>query len=145
MARLQKEKAKLEEETTGFRKRLAQFEQQQAQVPMAGPTIEVVDPPLVSGKRALAVAKVSAGVMGQQRDIVGKVTSPAGVLTFSVNDRPEQLDDHGVFRVPILVWGPAVPVKVVVVDRQGKSANVELQLTVNTPTPPAGQALKKTP
>jgi hypothetical protein len=83
--------------------------------------------------------------MGQQRDIVGKVTAPAGVLTFTVNDRAEQLDDHGLFRVPVLVWGPAVPVKVVAVDRQGKSANVELQITVDTATPPAGQALKKSP
>src|SRR5215813_6348282 len=81
----------------------------------------------------------------RQRNIVGKVTAPAGVLTFTVNDRSEQLDDHGLFRVPVLVWGPAVPVKVAVVDRQGKSANVELQITVDAATPPAGQALKKTP
>ena len=73
--------------------------------------------------------KVSAGIMGQQRDIVGKVTAPAGVLTFTVNDRAEKLDDHGLFRVPVMVWAATVPVKVVAVDRQGKSANIELQLT----------------
>ena len=80
--------------------------------------------------------KVSAGIMGQQRDIVGKVTAPAGVLTFTVNDRAEKLDDHGLFRVPVMVWAATVPVKVVAVDRQGKSANIELQqLTVDTATP----------
>lgn len=145
VAQLQQEKTQLEEETARHRKRLSEFAQQSQPVALAGPTIEVVDPPIVTGSRGLSVLQVSSGVMGQQRDIVGKVTAPAGVLTFTVNDRPEQLDDRGLFRVPIMVWGPAVPVKVVVVDRQGKSANVELQLTVNTPTPPAGQALKKTP
>jgi len=49
MVRLQREKTKLEEEMTGYRKHLAEFEQQQAQVPMAGPTIEVVDPLVVWG------------------------------------------------------------------------------------------------
>jgi uncharacterized caspase-like protein len=145
VARLQQEKTQLEQETVQHRKRLSEFEQQAQQAVLAGPTIEVVDPPVVRGTRGLSLLHVSSGVMGQQRDIVGKVTAPAGVLTFTVNDRPEQLDDRGLFRVPILVWGPTVPVKVVVVDRQGKSANVELQLTVDTATPPAGPALKKTP
>jgi TPR repeat protein len=145
VARLEQEKTQLEEETAQQRKRLSESAQQSQQVVLAGPTIEVVDPPIVGGRRGLSVLQVSSGVMGQQRDIVGKVTAPAGVLTFTVNDRSEQLDDHGLFRVPVLVWGPAVPVKVAVVDRQGKSANVELQITVDTATPPAGQALKKTP
>jgi Caspase domain/Sel1 repeat len=145
VARLEQEKTQLEEETARHRKRLSEFAQPSQQVVLAGPTIEVVDPPIVGGRRGLSVLQVSSGVMGQQRDIVGKVTAPAGVLTFTVNDRSEQLDDHGLFRVPVLVWGPAVPVKVAVVDRQGKSANVELQITVDTATPPAGQALKKTP
>ena len=83
--------------------------------------------------------------MGQQRDIVGKVTAPAGVLTFTVNDRAEKLDEHGLFRVPVMVWAPTVPVKVVAVDRQGKSANVELQLTVDTATAPPGQPPKGRP
>ena len=145
VARLEQEKTQLEEETARQRKRLSEFAQPSQQVALAGPTIEVVDPPILGGRRGLSVLQVSSGVMGQQRDIVGKVTAPAGVLTFTVNDRSEQLDDHGLFRVPVLVWGPAVPVKVAVVDRQGKSANVELQITVDTATPPAGQALKKTP
>jgi len=142
VARLQQEKARLEEETTRNRQRLTAFEQQQQQTVLAGPTIEVVDPPVVSGTRGLSVMKVSAGIMGQQRDIVGKVTAPAGVLTFTVNDRTEKLDEQGLFRVPVMVWAATVPVKVVAVDRQGKSANVELQLTVDTATPQPGQAVK---
>lgn len=141
VARLQQEKTQLEEETTRHRKRLAEFEQQQ-QVALAGPTIEVVDPPAVGGRRGLSVIKISSGLVGQQRDIVGKVTAPAGVLTFTVNDRPEKLDDHGLFRVPVVVRAPSVPVKLVAVDRQGKSANVELQLTIDTGALPGGQALK---
>jgi uncharacterized caspase-like protein len=144
VARLQQEKTQLEEETTRYHKRLTEFEPQQ-QVALAGPTIEVVDPPVVSGRRGLSVVQVSAGIVGQQRDIVGKVTAPAGVLSFTVNDRAEKLDDHGLFHVPVMVRAPAVPVKVVAVDRQGKSANVELQLTVDKATPPPGQAVKDKP
>jgi hypothetical protein len=142
VARLQQEKTRLEEETTRNRQRLSEFEQQLQQVALAGPTIELVDPPVVSGTRGLSVMKVSAGIMGQQRDVVGKVTAPAGVLTFTVNDRAEKLDERGLFRVPVMVWAATVPVKIVAVDRQGKSANVELQLTVDTATPPPGQAVK---
>jgi hypothetical protein len=142
VARLQQEKTRLEEETTRNRQRLTEFEHQLQQVALAGPTIEIVDPPMVNGTRGLSVMKVSAGIMGQQRDIVGKVTAPAGVLTFTVNDRAEKLDDNGLFRVPVMVWAPTVPVKVVAVDRQGKSANVELQLTVDTATSQPAQALK---
>ena len=140
VARLQQEKTQLEEETKRYHTRLSEFGQQQ-QVALAGPTIEVVDPPVVSGRRGLAVVQVSAGIVGQQRDIVGKVTAPAGVLSFTVNDRAEELDDRGLFRVPVMVRAPAVPVNVVAVDRQGKSANVELQLTVEKATPPPAQAV----
>jgi uncharacterized caspase-like protein len=73
------------------------------------------------------------------------VTAPAGVLSFTVNDRAEKLSDQGLFRVPVMVWGPAVPVKVVAVDRQGKSANVELQLTVDTATAPPAQPAQSKP
>ena len=141
VARLQQERSQLEEETARQRKRLAESApptQPVAQpVAMAGPTIEVVDPPVVTGARGLIVTQVSTGIVGQHRDIVGKVSAPAGVLSFTVNDRAEKLDDHGLFRVPVMVWGPAVPVKVVAVDRQGKSANVELQLTADMATAPA--------
>ena len=149
VARLQQERSQLEEETARQRKRLAESAppaQPPAQpVAMAGPTIEVVDPPVVTGTRGLIVTQISSGVMGQHRDIVGKVTAPAGVLTFTVNDRAEKLDDYGLFRVPVMVWGPAVPVKVVAVDRQGKRANVELQLTVDTAPAPPGQIAKVRP
>lgn len=124
VTRLQQEKTQLEAETARQRARLTEVEQQQQQqqqMALAGPTIEIVDPPAVGGTRGLQMVKVSAGIVGQQRDIVGKVTSPAGVLTFTVNDRAEKLDERGLFRVPVTVRGPSVPVKVVAVDRQGNS------------------------
>lgn len=143
VTRLQQEKTQLEDETARQRARLTtveqQQQQQQQQVALAGPTIEIVDPPAVGGTRGLQTVKISAGIVGQQRDIVGKVTSPAGVLTFTVNDRAEKLDERGLFRVPVAVRGPSVPVKVVVVDRQGKSTSVELQLTVDTVAAPTGK------
>jgi len=83
--------------------------------------------------------------MGQQRDLVGKVTSPAGVLTFSVNDRPEKLDEHGLFRVSVAIRAPSTPVKLVAVDRQGKSVSMELQLTMDSAVPAAGRPIQSRP
>ena len=142
VTRVQQELAALQGETEQHRKRLVELEQQRQQVALAGPTIEMVDPPLV-GTRALTVAKVPSGIIGQQREIVGRVTSPAGLLTFTVNDRPEKPDDNGLFRLPITVRGSSVPVKVVAVDRQGKRASMEFALTPEdtaSPTAPVQRA-----
>ena len=140
VTRLQQEKARLEAETTSQQARIAEVEQQRQQVALAGPTIDIVDPPVVRGTRGLAVAQVSSGMVGQQRDIVGKVTAPAGMLSLTVNDRPASVDEHGLFRVPVAVRSASVPVRVVAVDRQGKSASVEVQLSVDTAAVPAGQS-----
>ncbi|PWT92015.1 MAG: peptidase C14 caspase catalytic subunit p20 [Acidobacteria bacterium] len=143
LLRLQQEKTQLENETAHQRTQLADLEQHRQQAALAGPLIEMVDPPLVGETRGITVVKVSSGIIGQPKDIVGKVISPTGVLTFTVNDRAEKLDNHGLFHVPVMVQGPSVPIKVVAVDRQGKRASVEFQLTADTvvsPAPPARKA-----
>jgi uncharacterized caspase-like protein len=127
VARLEQSKAQLEQETARHREQLVRFDQQRQRVAYAGPTIEMVDPPQV-GTRGVSVVNVSKEIVGQSRDVVGKVTSPAGLLTFTVNDRPEQLNEHGMFRVPITVRGSGAPVTIVAIDQQGKRASVTFTL-----------------
>ena len=125
VTRLQQEKARLEDEANRHRVQLTKLEQQQQQV--AGPTIEMIDPP-VTETRGLAVINVASDIVGQQREIVGRVTSPAGLLALTVNDRQERIDDKGLFHMSIPMRGNNVPVKVVAIDKQGKRTSVEFQL-----------------
>lgn len=141
--------ARQQQELTSLRQTLARLEgeaeQQRAQlaaaqspkVSVAGPSIEIIDPPLV-GTRGLSVVRVSPDLQERKRVIVGRVTAPAGLLTFTVNDREETVNDRGLFRVAVPVQRSMVPVKVVAIDAQGTRTSVEFQLTAEaTPGPPA--------
>jgi hypothetical protein len=88
---------------------------------------------MASGTRGLSVAKVSAGLTGQNRLIVGKVLSPAGLLSLLVNDVQQQIGDNGLFRASIPIQHTNVPVSVVAIDKHGKRASLEFQLAMNTP------------
>ena len=121
-ARLRQEIGRLEVEAERHRKQLAKLNEQQ--VALAGPTIEVIDPPLAT--RGIRTVTTRSGI---ERVIVGRVMAPAGLLAFSVNEREEALDDNGLFRVRMPVQRSSVPVTVVAIDRQGKRAAVEFLLT----------------
>ena len=133
IAQLRQNMAQLETEAERYRTQLARAPA--PQVPLPAPTIELIDPPLVK-TRALKVAQMSAGRKEASRIIVGRVTAPAGVLAFTVNDREEQLDTNGMFRVPIPLREPSTPVQVVAVDKQGKRGAVDFQFTVDSALPP---------
>jgi regulator of replication initiation timing len=133
IAQLRQHMAQLEAETERYRTQLASAPA--PQVPLPAPTIELIDPPLVK-TRALLVAQMSAGRKEASRVIVGRVTAPAGVLAFTVNDREEQLATNGIFRVPIPLREPNTPVQVVAVDKQGKRGAVDFQFTVDSTLPP---------
>jgi uncharacterized caspase-like protein len=130
VAKLQQQLAGLQSEVEQQRTQVAQLKTQ-PQVDLAGPVIEIVEPPLVRS-RGLTVATISPSLVGEKRELVGKVTAPAGLLSLSVNDRPHQLDDdRGLFRTSVMVQGEQVPVKVVAIDKQGKRASLEFALTTN--------------
>jgi multidrug efflux pump subunit AcrA (membrane-fusion protein) len=136
MNRLSQEIARLEAEAKRQREQLAKLNEQQ--VVLAGPTIEIIDPPLMT-RSGTPVVRTRSDI---ERVIVGKVSAPAGLLTFAVNGREEQLESNGLFRVLIPVLRSKVPVTVVAVDKQGKRATVEFLLTpeeslieVKAPTP----------
>jgi uncharacterized caspase-like protein len=132
--RLQQEIVNLKDEATRQRTQLAELEKKQ-QVALPGPTIEIIEPPLVA-TRGLSVVKVSSEITGQEHIIVGRVMAPAGLLTFTVNDRKESLNDKGIFRAQIPMQRSNGLVKVVAVDEQGSRASVEFQLTTEPDTTP---------
>ena len=137
-AQLHQEIARLESDVATQRGQLTQMEQQRQQVAIAGPSIQIVDPPLNSSlTRGIAIAFISPKMMGQQRLVIGKVVAPAGLLSLTVNDQQRQVDSNGMFRVPISLESALVPVKAVAVDKQGEHTEVEFQLTSRNGAEPA--------
>ncbi len=103
---------------------------------VSGPSIELIEPPLVA-TRGLAVA-VRSGT--QSREIVGRVTAPAGLFSLTLNGRKLRPSDAGLFKSAIELRTARTPVKIVAVDKQGKSASVEFNVESGfdgpTPRPP---------
>ncbi len=125
MTQLRQKVAQLETEAEQHRKQLVQVSQQQ--LALAGPTIELIDPPLLTRDGTPRVQTRS----GIERLIVGKVAAAAGLLAFTVNDRQKKVEENGLFRMQIPVQRTSVPVTIVAIDNQGKRASVEFLLTAD--------------
>jgi hypothetical protein len=127
MTRLRQQVTQLEAEAEQRRKRLVQVNEQQVALP--GPTIELIDPPLLTRDGNPRVQTRS----GIERLIVGKVAAPAGLLAFTVNDRQKTIEENGLFRMQVPVQRSNVPVTIVAIDNQGKRAIVEFLLAADEP------------
>jgi multidrug efflux pump subunit AcrA (membrane-fusion protein) len=90
--------------------------------PVAGPSIQLIDPDLVLTRSPMVVQ-----LRGElkYRDVVGRVLAPAGLLSFTVNDRTLVPDANGLFKTRIDVSPPATKVDIVAVDRAGSTARMD--------------------
>ena len=127
MAQLRQQVTQLEAAAEQHRKQLVQANEDQ--VALAGPTIELIDPPLMTRDGTTRVPTHR----GAERVVVGKVSAPAGLLTFTVNDRQKKVEGNGLFRMQVPVQRASVPVTIVAIDNQGKRASVEFLLTADEP------------
>ncbi len=110
---LQSEVAKLQRESEKRQR------SDDAGVVLAGPGIQLIDPPLpISRGLALPIAKTPAA----KRVVVGEVEAPAGLLMLSVNDVETPVDAQGLFRSEVEVPAAGVEIHIVAIDRQGKRA-----------------------
>jgi regulator of replication initiation timing len=97
----------------------------QLDVTAQGPSIEILDPPIALMRGLPSIRLRSATT---KRVIVGKVSAPAGLLSFTVNDNSEDVNKAGLFNVTIPVEHDRVPVKMVAVDNQGHKATIEFMI-----------------
>lgn len=107
--------------------RQQQIEQLEAPVRerlLAGPELAIIEPPVVPTRDIVPVAIVQAG----QRQIVGRVTAPAGLVAITVNDAAVTANELGVFATSIAVPGGEFPVRIAAVDRQGKRGELRFVL-----------------
>jgi len=117
----------LTSQSQGLEAELARLDQQNEARPMPGPKIEIIEPPLVMSKtRGVQIVEVRYGVV--DRDIIGKVEAPAGLMSLTVNGRDQKVKDMGLFRTRIPVVRSGSTVRIVAVDKQGQRAAMEFVL-----------------
>lgn len=121
---LQSMTAKLDTQT----RQAASLQQPIAQKLLAGPQLVLIEPALTSTRDIVPVARVAA----DERQLVARVTAPAGLVSLTVNDRVATANDRGIFSDRIALRDEQTPVKIVAVDQQGK--RVELSFIMRNTT-----------
>jgi uncharacterized caspase-like protein len=96
---------------------------------VAGPTINLLDPPITLTRGKPSVQLRAAA---KERIIIGKVEAPAGLEKLTVNDHEETPDDFGIFQSAIPLLGQEIEVNVVATDSQGLQASVNFRLISNS-------------
>jgi uncharacterized protein YlxW (UPF0749 family) len=99
------------------------------EVPVAGPSIELIEPPLGPATRGVAIVESLRG----DRMIVGRVSAPAGLLALTLNGSPLAADERGLFRATVQVPASGMEVALGVVDRQGKRGERRVRLAPSVP------------
>ncbi len=121
-------KAEIAQQKSGLTKELESVKAQESKLQgeqktiLAGPVIELLDPPVVV-TRGIPSVKLRTPV--SKRMVVGKVKAPAGILAITVNDEPQKLAKHNIFKADIEIEETDTPVSIVAVDKQGKRATVD--------------------
>jgi uncharacterized caspase-like protein len=119
---------RLEADVTSYKGAVAKLEARpepaKQVVAIAPPSIQIIDPPIVV-TRDTATVKVRVGLT--TRAVVGRVTAPAGLLSFTANDVLQEVDADGYFKTGVELQGKT-RVTMVAVDRQGKRALLEFFL-----------------
>lgn len=100
----------------------------------AGPTIEVIDPPVVL-KRGIRVVKNTSTPpikVPRTKHISGRVVAPAGLKTLTVNGELAEVDPNGIFMMDLPPFSPdqdTFAVEILAIDIQNKRAATKLLLT----------------
>ncbi|MCB1889699.1 MAG: caspase family protein [Rhodocyclaceae bacterium] len=141
LARQRDEIARIEGEARDTRQKLAELEARDTKeraatptVALAPPSIQLIDPAAVL-TRGPAEIRIRGRV--EKREIVGKVTAPAGLLSFTINDLSLAADDNGLFKTEVALLREKTPVSLVAVDRQGKKATLDFVLVPEGGVEPA--------
>lgn len=120
---------------------LARLEQPLAAGLLAGPELALVEPQLTTTRDIVPVASAA----GAARQIVGRVTAPAGLVALTVNDRPVETNEFGIFNVTMPTGPGELPVLIAAVDRQGKRGELRFRLRAIEDAPQAAPEQRAAP
>ena len=99
--------------------------QPQSQTGPAGPTIEIIDPPIADTRSGRHIVTPT---QGDQRLVIGRVRASDGLLALSVNGAAHTIDERGLFSVTVPMSEGKTSVNVVAVDKQGRREAFEFWL-----------------
>ncbi|MGR9114815.1 MAG: caspase family protein [Gammaproteobacteria bacterium] len=120
--------AQLEADKTKYEKEISRLQASANQAIDADkPVIEIIDPPFVL-LRGIPTVTLRSSV--KEREIIGKATSSAGIMSVLVNDAKKTLDDRGIFNASVRIQGEKTPVSVVAVDHKGARSSLDFLLTL---------------
>ncbi len=125
---IQKQQIKIDRyqaEALRYRTQLTDLRGQQRTAALTGPSIEIIDPPVALTRGVPSIRLRSAA---RERIVTGKVVAPAGLISFTVNDKSEKPDPLGIFTTRVAVEDEQTPVRMVAVDKQGQSTSLEFLL-----------------
>lgn len=118
---LQAEKKKYLEQIKDFQKTAAAMPSAQK------PVIEIIDPPFVV-MRGMPTATLRSPV--KQREIIGKASSSADIISLLINDVKSKPDEQGIFTATVKLTGTKTPVNVAAIDRNGSRASLDFLLSL---------------
>ena len=132
--------ARTEAESSAQRAGLERIKQETAQ---AGPKIELIqvqllEPQVAAATRDLQVRQTSAPAAGGPAMtvvVVGRVTTGVGLKSFTVNQREQTLDKESLFRAQVPLAESERQVRIVAVDRGGRSSTLEFLLPAVSASP----------
>ncbi|MES2259446.1 MAG: caspase family protein [Pseudomonadota bacterium] len=132
LARQKADIERLEGEVGNYKARVAKLEtvqeprrQAAAAAAVAAPSIQIIDPQVVITRDTITV-KVRAGV--RTREIVGRVSAPAGLMSLTANDVSQSVDNNGMFKTVVELGAGKTKVALLAVDRQGKVSQLQFFL-----------------
>ncbi len=94
------------------------------------PSIEIIEPPVVQ-MRGVASVRLQTPLL--EREVIGKVVAPAGLLSFQVNGKAVAVGDNSLFQVKVPIRSDSTPVEIVAVDKQGRRVVAAFSLITEVP------------
>jgi hypothetical protein len=92
---------------------------------LAGPQLSLIEPSLLATRDVVPVVADGAPT----RQIVGRVTAPAGLVSLTINGQPLQPNAQGVFKHALaLAPEAATDIRILAVDEQGKQADLAFRM-----------------
>ncbi|MBE7446437.1 MAG: caspase family protein [Planctomycetia bacterium] len=143
ISELRQKITQLEGEAKQHKEQLKTLQQEE----IIGPTIEMIDPRIpamqypeakqVRGIRLEAKQGIPRIITqsGTERVITGRVIAPSGLQVFTVNNKEQNVDESGAFKVPVKVQDSDVQVTLCATDKQGRQTTQLFVLALESQFP----------
>jgi len=114
------------EELENQNKKIVSLKSSNEEKELDGPRIVMIDPE-VKLTRGVTIVNAKLDV---QRNIIGKVIAPAGLMSFTFNDidKTNNINKDGIFHLKAQVDSQTMPIKLVAVDNKGNKVQREFLL-----------------